>query len=349
MNIEYKMNINNLLRKNIQNLKPYSSARDEYTGDAMVFLDANENPFNEPYNRYPDPLQKELKQKISGLKNIATNQIFLGNGSDEPIDLLIRAFCEPGIDNIVTINPTYGMYQVAADTNNVEVVKVSLTSDFELEPEKILQAVNRNTKLIFLCTPNNPSGNSLDKDATLEIIKNFAGLVIIDEAYIDFAREKSFLPDLDKYPNLVILQTFSKAWGMAGIRLGMAFAAGEIIQVLNKIKYPYNLNILTQKKALELLENKEQVDTWIKMLIEERGKMAKYLAKLPFVTKIYPSDANFLLVEMTNARSIYNYLVENGIIVRDRSKIHLCDNSLRITIGTMDEDNVLLQALKEYI
>jgi len=349
LNIEYKMNINNLLRKNIQNLKPYSSARDEYTGDAMVFLDANENPFNEPYNRYPDPLQKELKQKISGLKNIATNQIFLGNGSDEPIDLLIRAFCEPGIDNIVTINPTYGMYQVAADTNNVEVVKVSLTSDFELEPEKILQAVNRNTKLIFLCTPNNPSGNSLDKDATLEIIKNFAGLVIIDEAYIDFAREKSFLPDLDKYPNLVILQTFSKAWGMAGIRLGMAFAAGEIIQVLNKIKYPYNLNILTQKKALELLENKEQVDTWIKMLIEERGKMAKYLAKLPFVTKIYPSDANFLLVEMTNARSIYNYLVENGIIVRDRSKIHLCDNSLRITIGTMDEDNVLLQALKEYI
>jgi histidinol-phosphate aminotransferase len=343
------MNINNLLRKNIQNLKPYSSARDEYTGDAMVFLDANENPFNEPYNRYPDPLQKELKQKISVLKNIAADQIFLGNGSDEPIDLLIRAFCEPGIDNIVTINPTYGMYQVAADTNNVEVIKVSLTSDFELEPVKLLQAVNRNTKLIFLCSPNNPSGNSLDADAMLEIIKNFEGLVIIDEAYIDFARGKSFLPELDKYPNLVILQTFSKAWGMAGIRLGMAFAASEIIQVLNKIKYPYNLNILTQQKALELLENKEQVDTWVKMLIEERGKMAKYLAKLPFVTKIYPSDANFLLVEMTNARSIYNYLVENGIIVRDRSKIHLCDNSLRITIGTMDEDNVLLQALKEYI
>jgi histidinol-phosphate aminotransferase len=343
------MNINNLLRKNIQNLKPYSSARDEYTGDAMVFLDANENPFNEPYNRYPDPLQKELKQKISALKNIAADQIFLGNGSDEPIDLLIRAFCEPGIDNIVTINPTYGMYQVAADTNNVEVIKVSLTSDFELEPVKILNAVNRNTKLIFLCSPNNPSGNSLDKDAMLEIIKNFAGLVIIDEAYIDFARGKSFLPELDKYPNLVILQTFSKAWGMAGIRLGMAFAANEIIQVLNKIKYPYNLNILTQQKALELLENKEQVDTWVKMLIEERGKMVKYLAKLPFVTKIYPSDANFLLVEMTDARGIYNYLVESGIIVRDRSKIHLCDNSLRITIGTMDEDNVLLQALKEYI
>jgi len=343
------MNLNNLLRKNIQNLKPYSSARDEYSGDAMVFLDANENPFNEPYNRYPDPLQKKLKQKISALKNIPANQIFLGNGSDEPIDLLIRAFCEPGTDNIVTINPTYGMYQVAADTNNIEVIKVSLTSDFELEPKQILQAVNEKTKLIFLCSPNNPSGNSLDKDAMVGIIQNFNGLVIVDEAYIDFAPGKSFLPELDKYPNLVILQTFSKAWGMAGIRLGMAFAASEIIQVLNKIKYPYNLNILTQKKALELLDNKEQVDTWIKMLIDEREKMRKYLTKFHFVIKIFPSDANFLLVEMTNARGIYNYLVENGIIVRDRSKIHLCNNSLRITIGTMEEDNILLQALKEYI
>lgn len=343
------MNINNLLRKNIQNLKPYSSARDEYTGDAMVFLDANENPFNEPYNRYPDPLQKELKLKISALKNVPAEQIFLGNGSDEPIDLLIRAFCEPGIDNIITINPTYGMYQVAADTNNVEVIKVSLTADFELQPKQILQAVNGNTKLIFLCSPNNPSGNCLNRESMLKIIQNFAGLVIVDEAYIDFAPGKSFLPELDKYPNLVILQTFSKAWGMAGIRLGMAFAASKIIQVLNKIKYPYNLNILTQQKALELLENKKQVDIWIKMLIDEREKMTKYLTKLPFVTKIYPSDANFLLVEMTNARNIYNYLVENGIIVRDRSKIHLCENSLRITIGTMDEDNVLLQALKEYI
>ena len=343
------MNINNLLRENIKNLKPYSSARDEYSGDAMVFLDANENPFNEPYNRYPDPLQKELKQKISVIKNIAADKIFLGNGSDEPIDLLIRAFCEPGIDNIVTINPTYGMYQVAADTNNVDVKKVSLTADFELEPGKVLHEINEKTKLIFLCSPNNPSGNSLNKDAMLEIIQNFEGIVIIDEAYIDFAPGKSLLPEIWKYPNLVILQTFSKAWGMAGIRLGMAFAAPEIIGILNKIKYPYNLNILTQKKALELLENKEQVDTWIKMLIEEREKMAKYLSKFHFVTKIYPSDANFLLVSMTDARGIYNYLADSGIIVRDRSKIHLCDNSLRITIGTMDEDNVLLQALREYI
>ena len=343
------MNINNLLRKNIQNLKPYSSARDEYSGDAMVFLDANENPFNEPYNRYPDPLQKELKQKISVLKNIPANQIFLGNGSDEPIDLLIRAFCEPSIDNIITINPTYGMYQVAADTNNIEVIKVSLTEDFELDSKLILKAVNPNTKLVFLCSPNNPSGNSLNKEAMLEIIQNFEGIVIVDEAYIDFAPGKSLLPEIEKYPNLVILQTFSKAWGMAGIRLGMAFATLEIIQVLNKIKYPYNINILTQQKAIELLDNKEQVDIWVKKLVEEREKMAKYLAKLHFVTKIYPSDANFLLVTMTDARGIYNYLVENGIIVRDRSKIHLCDNSLRITIGTMDEDIVLLQALKDYI
>lgn len=343
------MDINNQLRKNIQNLKPYSSARDEYSGDAMVFLDANENPFNEPYNRYPDPLQKELKQKISVLKNIPSNQIFLGNGSDEPIDLLVRAFCEPGIDNIVTINPTYGMYQVAADTNDIEVIKVSLTKEFELDSKQVLQTVNEKTKLIFLCSPNNPSGNSLNKKEMLEIIRKFEGLVIVDEAYIDFAPGKSLLPEINKYPNLVILQTFSKAWGMAGIRLGMAFATVEIIHILNKIKYPYNINILTQKKALELLDNKEQVDIWVKKLIEERDKMIKYLAKLHFVTKIYPSDANFLLVSMTDARAIYNYLVENGIIVRDRSKIHLCDNSLRITIGTMDEDIVLLQALKDYI
>ena len=343
------MDLEKLLRVNIKNLKPYSSARDEYSGEAMVFLDANENPFNEPYNRYPDPLQKELKQKISGLKNIPANQIFLGNGSDEPIDLLVRAFCEPGIDNIVTINPTYGMYQVAADTNNIEVIKVSLTADFELDSKQVLHAVSENTKLIFLCSPNNPSGNSLDKNEMLKIILNFEGIVVVDEAYIDFAPGKSLLPEIEKYPNLVILQTFSKAWGMAGIRLGMAFATLEIIQILNKIKYPYNINILTQKKALELLDNKDQVDIWVKKLIDEREKMTKYLAKFHFETRIYPSEANFLLVSMTDARGVYNYLVESGIIVRDRSKIHLCDNSLRITIGTMEEDNVLLQALKEYI
>lgn len=343
------MNINKLLRKNIQTLKPYSSARDEYTGEAMVFLDANENPFNEPYNRYPDPLQKELKNKISTLKNISAKNIFLGNGSDEPIDLLIRAFCEPGIDNIVTINPTYGMYQVAADISGVELHKVSLNDSFDLDAQKILDATNDNTKLIFLCSPNNPTGNSLNKKTIFEIVKSFTGIVIIDEAYIDFAPEKSILPELADYPNLVILQTFSKAWGMAGIRLGMAFASTEIIDILNKIKYPYNLNILTQQKALELLEQKETMENWVKLLIAERDKMAKLFNDFPFVIKVYPSDANFILVKMHDANGIYNYLVETGIIVRDRSKIHLCENSLRITIGTPEENETLINTLKELI
>lgn len=341
--------INKLLRKNIQTLKPYSSARDEYTGEALVYLDANENPFNEPYNRYPDPLQKKLKEKISTLKKNSTKNIFLGNGSDEPIDLLIRAFCEPGVDNIVTIDPTYGMYQVAADISGVELRKVSLNDDFDLDATRILNATNRSTKLIFLCSPNNPTGNSLNKNAVIEILKSFTGIVIIDEAYIDFAPEKSILPELENYPNLVILQTFSKAWGMAGIRLGMAFASTEIIEVLNKIKYPYNLNILTQQKALELLEQKETVENWIKLLIAERDKMAKLFSDFPFVVKVYPSDANFLLIKMHDAKGIYDYLADVGIIVRDRSKIHLCENSLRITIGTPQENETLINTLKELI
>lgn len=343
------MDINKLLRKNIQTLKPYSSARDEYTGEAMVFLDANENPFNQPYNRYPDPLQRVVKEKISVLKNIEAEQIFLGNGSDEPIDLLIRAFCEPGIDNIVTINPTYGMYQVAADISGIELRKVSLTAEYDLDTAAVLQVIDTNTKLIFLCSPNNPTGNSLDKGAMLELIQKFHGLIIIDEAYIDFAPGKSFIPELKNYPNLVILQTFSKAWGMAGIRLGMAFASLEIIRILNKIKYPYNINILTQQKALELLEKKETVNKWVKLLIAEREKMAQLFREFPFVVKVYPSDANFLLVKMYDAKGIYDYLVEKGIIVRDRSKVHLCENSLRITIGSSDENKLLLNALKELI
>lgn len=343
------MNINKLLRKNIQTLKPYSSARNEYTGEAMVFLDANENPFNEPYNRYPDPLQKKLKEKISVLKNIPTKNIFLGNGSDEPIDLLIRAFCEPGVDNIVTIDPTYGMYQVAADISGVELRKVSLNNNFDIDATKIIGATSNNTKLIFLCSPNNPTGNSLNKKEIFKIVKSFNGIVIIDEAYIDFAPEKSIQPKLKDYPNLVILQTFSKAWGMAGIRLGMAFSSTEIIEILNKIKYPYNLNILTQQKALELLEQKETVENWIKLIIAERHKMEKLLSEFPFVVKIYPSDANFLLVKMHDAKGVYNYLAETGIIVRDRSKVHLCENSLRITIGTPKENEILIIALKKLV
>ena len=343
------MELNKLLRKNIQTLKPYSSARDEYTGEAMVFLDANENPFNQPYNRYPDPLQRKVKEKISDLKNITAEQIFLGNGSDEPIDLLIRAFCEPGIDNIISINPTYGMYQVAAEISGIELRKVSLTAEYDLDTTALLLATDKNTKLIFLCSPNNPTGNSLDKTAMLELIEKFEGLVVVDEAYIDFAPGKSFLAEIKNYPNLVILQTFSKAWGMAGIRLGMAFASLEIIEILNKIKYPYNINVLTQQKALELLEIKETVNKWVKLLIAERVKMAQLFSVFPFVIKVYPSDANFLLVKMHDAKGIYDYLVEEGIIVRDRSKVHLCENSLRITIGSSEENETLLNALKELI
>ena len=343
------INLNKLLRKNIQTLKPYSSARDEYTGEAMVFLDANENPFNQLYNRYPDPLQNKLKEKVSDLKDISTKNIFLGNGSDEPIDLLIRAFCEPGIDNIITLNPTYGMYQVAADISGVKVKKVSLTIDFELDTNSILKTVDNNTKLIFLCSPNNPTGNSLDKNEMIKLIENFKGIVIIDEAYIDFALEKSLLPELLNYPNLVILQTFSKAWGMAGIRLGMAFASLEIIGVLNKIKYPYNLNILTQQKALELIQQKKKVTNWIKQIIIERKNMDELLNKFPFVIKTFPSDSNFILVKMHDAKGVYNYLVDEGIIVRDRTNIHLCENSLRITIGTQPENKTLINTLKKLI
>jgi histidinol-phosphate aminotransferase len=343
------MDLNKHLRKNIKNLNPYSSARDEYTGEAMVFLDANENPFNQPFNRYPDPLQKELKSQISKLKNIPAENIFLGNGSDEPIDLLIRAFCEPGIDNVVSMAPTYGMYKVAADISGIELRNVSLNKHYDLEPKKVLNIVDENTKLIFLCSPNNPTGNSLKKQSIIEIITNFRGLVVLDEAYIDFAPGKSLLPEINNYPNLVILQTFSKAWGMAGIRLGMAFASPEIIQVLNKIKYPYNLNVLTQQKALELLEQKEQVDNWIELLITERKKMAELLKKFPFVIRVFPSDANFLLVKMFDARGVYDYLVEEGIIVRDRSKVQLCENSLRITIGSPDENKTLIETLKNLI
>jgi len=344
-----KRELDKLQRKNIRSLTPYSSARDEYTGEAMVFLDANENPFNQPYNRYPDPLQKAVKEKISAFKNIDTEQIFLGNGSDEPIDLLIRAFCDPGIDNIISLNPTYGMYQVAADISGVELKKVSLTDEYELDSAAVLEAINTQTKLIFLCSPNNPTGNSLQKEAILKIVENFEGLVVIDEAYIDFAPGKTLIGEITNHPNLIVLQTFSKAWGMAGIRLGMAFASPEVIKILNKIKYPYNLNILTQQKALELIKEKDKVEKWIKLIIAERKKMAELFMEFPFVEKIYPSDANFLLIKMNDARGIYDFLVEKGIIVRDRSKVHLCDSSLRITIGSSEENKLLLTTLKELV
>jgi histidinol-phosphate aminotransferase len=343
------MDINKLLRKNIQNLQPYSSARDEFSGEAMIYLDANENPFNQPFNRYPDPQQRLLKKKVAAIKGVQKEQIFLGNGSDEAIDLIFRAFCEPGEDNIVTINPTYGMYQVAAGINNIEVKKVPLTGSFEPDASLILSEADDKTRIIFLCSPNNPTGNCFNKDEMLKIIKSFEGLVVLDEAYIDFAPGRSLLPDLNSYPNLVILQTFSKAWGMAGIRLGMAFASPDIISVLSKIKYPYNLNVLTQTKAMELLNDKKQLAKWVKVIIAERDKMAELLQQLPFVVKVYPSDANFLLVKMHDANGIHNYLMERGIIVRDRSKAHLCEGSLRITIGSTSENEILIKALKDLI
>ncbi len=343
------MDINNLLRKNILNLSPYSSARDEFSGEAMVFLDANENPFNQPFNRYPDPLQRLLKKKVANIKGVHTDQLFLGNGSDEPIDLLIRAFCEPGTDNIITIDPTYGMYQVAAGINNIQVKKVPLTEDFELDVKRILSAVDKNSKLLYLCSPNNPTGNILNGDDIKDIIKAFKGIVVLDEAYIDFAPGRSLLPELKSFQNLVILQTFSKAWGMAGLRLGMAFASPEIISVLTKIKYPYNLNILVQQKIMELLGNKGKVARWVRLIINERNKMVEMLKNFPFVIKVYPSDANFLLVKMHDARGIYSYLMERGIIVRDRTKVHMCEGSLRITIGSAHENEILIKALNELI
>jgi histidinol-phosphate aminotransferase len=337
-----------LLRPNILKLKPYSSARDEYSGAEGIFLDANENPFNAPYNRYPDPHQRKLKAIIGALKQCDPSSIFLGNGSDEAIDLVFRAFCRPGLDNVVSIDPTYGMYQVAAETNDIQVRKVLLTTDFELDTEALLKAVDQQTKIIWLCSPNNPTGNCFPEADIKKLLTSFEGIVVVDEAYIDFAPGKSMLSQLRKYPNLIVLQTFSKAWGMAGIRLGMAFALPDIIQILSRIKYPYNLNVLTQQKAIELIEkNEETTAEWIKILIEERLKMAENLRQLPFVHHVYPSDANFLLLKTQDARKIYNYLVAQKIVIRDRSTVSLCAGCLRITIGTPEENRELLNKLKD--
>lgn len=339
------MNLQQLVRKNVWNMKAYSSARDEFKGEASVFLDANENPLNDKYNRYPDPLQWKLKEKIAKIKNIEAEKIFLGNGSDEPIDLVIRIFCEPRIDNIVAIDPTYGMYQVCADVNDIEYRKVLLNEDFDIDAQKILEKTDDKTKLIFLCSPNNPTGNLLNKKEIDKILNTFAGIVIVDEAYIDFASETTWLNDLDKYPNLVILQTFSKAWGLAALRLGMAFASDEIIKLFNKVKYPYNVNILTQNFVNEELEKVELRKQWINILLNGREYLKNELAKLSFVEKIYPTDANFLLVKVGDANGIYKKLADKGVIVRNRSSVSLCAGCLRITVGTNDENKTLIETL----
>ncbi len=340
--------INKLIRKNIREMVPYSSARDEYKGEEAVFLDANENPFNNPLNRYPDPQQLKLKKKISEVKNVPVENIFLGNGSDEAIDLLIRAFCEPMHDNIVSIKPTYGMYKVCANVNNVEIREVLLDADYQPDASAMLSASDENSKILFLCSPNNPTSNSLNRDAVLQLVRSFNGLVVVDEAYIDFSKESSLSDRLGEFLNLVILQTFSKAWGMAGIRLGLAYAAREIIQVLNKIKYPYNINILTQKTAMECLSNTAGVEKWIRDILHERQYLVKELTRLPMVKKILPSDANFLMVKFDNPQEVFNYLICKKVIVRDRSKVALCEGFLRITVGSPEENRLLLNYLEQY-
>jgi len=339
--------LDKLVRKNVRNLKPYSSARDEFQGTASVYLDANENPNPSQYNRYPDPHQLKLKERISTIKKIPADQIFLGNGSDEPIDLLIRAFCEPGLDNVVIPQPTYGMYTVSAEINNVEIRSIPLTEDFDIDLSVLREAWNEHTKLIFLCSPNNPSGNLLDPEKIKAVLDLFHGIVVVDEAYIDFTNYPGFVPLLKTYPNLVVLQTLSKAWGLAAIRVGMCFASADIIAVLNKIKPPYNINILSQQVALEELHFDIRKNRWVAEIINEREKLNAGLTKIDSVQKVYPSDANFLLVKIENARHVYESLVKKGIIVRDRSNLILCDNCIRITIGTQQENQILLNELKQ--
>jgi histidinol-phosphate aminotransferase len=342
--------LDKLVRRNIKELKPYSSARSEFSGVAKIFLDANENSFGSPltkwYNRYPDPLQWELKKKISAIKKITPEQMLLGNGSDECIDLLIRAFCEPTLNNIIICPPTYGMYEVYARINDVKVKEVPLLANFQLDMEGIENAIDGATKIIFLCSPNNPTGNSIDRADVEIILNNFDGIVVVDEAYINYSRSRSLLSELNDYPNLVVMQTFSKAWGLAALRLGVNFASKEIITVLNKIKPPYNINQSTQEIAIAALDRLEEVNEMIKETVTEREVLEKELAGISFVKKIFPSDANFLLVRMDNATGVYESLKEKGIIVRNRSNVVLCDDCLRITVGTKEQNEELLNALR---
>jgi histidinol-phosphate aminotransferase len=344
--------LNKLVRENIKKLKPYSSARSEFSGKAKIFLDANENSFGSPltkwYNRYPDPLQWDLKKKISSIKNVAPENILLGNGSDECIDLLIRAFCEPKKDKILICPPTYGMYEVNAHINDVEVIEVPLLPNYQLNLEGIEAAIDEDVKIIFLCSPNNPTGNSLEREDIELVLNNFDGIVVLDEAYINYSRFRSFIAELKDYSNLVVMQTFSKAWGLAALRLGMVYASKDIIDVLNKIKPPYNINQATQELALKALDHLDEVNEMIKETVKERELLVKDLVQLPFVEKIFPSDANFVLVKMKDANAVYSFLKDNGIIVRNRSNVILCENSLRITVGTDNENKELVKTLKQF-
>ena len=338
-----------LVRKNIWELAPYSSARDEYSGkEARVFLDANENPYNTPYNRYPDPLQRELKSVLKKVKGVPENMIFLGNGSDEAIDIAYRVFCNPDVDNVVAIAPTYGMYKVCADINAVEYRTVLLDDHFQFSADKLLAACDANTKIIWLCSPNNPTGNSLNRDEMLKVVNQFQGIVIIDEAYIDFAQQLSMRQELPTHPNLIILQTMSKAWASAAIRLGMAFASSDIINIYNKVKYPYNVNQLTQAQALSALKDPFEVDKWVRILLDERSRLIQAVLELPFVEEVFPTDANFFLTRVKDAQRCYDYLVNQGVIVRNRTRVQLCHNCLRITVGSNSENNELISALRQF-
>lgn len=344
--------LDELIRPNIKKLVPYSSARDEFKGEASIYLDANENSLGSPltkwYNRYPDPMQWAIKEKLSKVKGVAPQHIFLGNGSDECIDVLIRAFCEPGIDNIVLVPPTYGMYEVSANINNVEIRKVPLTPDFQLDLEGLEAAIDDHTKMVFLCSPNNPTANSLNREDVEILLNNYFGIVVMDEAYINFSRQKSYVLELEDYPNLVVLQTLSKAWGLAALRVGMAFASTAIIDIMNKIKPPYNINQASQELVLKALDEVEQVNEMIRVLVKERTRLEEELPQIPVVLKVYPSDANFLLVKVTNAKEVYQYLLDKGIVVRDRSNVSLCEGCLRITVGTGTENDALINSLKQY-
>lgn len=344
--------LDKVLRQHLKDLVPYSSARDEFSGQAKIYLDANENAYGSTvsglYNRYPDPYQKLIKEKLATIKGVHPDQIFLGNGSDEAIDLIIRAFCEPKEDNIIILPPTYGMYKVAAGINNVGIVEVPLKTDFNIDENLVFERINDNTKLIFVCSPNNPTGNSLDEGPVMDLLSKFPGCVIVDEAYIDFSTQQSFVSYIDKYPNLIVMQTFSKAWGLAAMRLGMAFADVPIINVLNKIKPPYNISGLAQEKALEALENESLKSEMVKAILHQKEKLIDQLKGLALVKYIYPSDANFVLVKVDDPEGIYNYLIGEEVVVRDRSRVHLCEGCLRITVGTEDENLILIQKLRTW-
>jgi histidinol-phosphate aminotransferase len=346
------LDILKLIRPHLATVSPYSSARDEYEGDKGVFLDANENSLGsvheKTFNRYPDPHHLELKQKLSRLKHISLERIFIGNGSDEPIDLLIRMFCQPGIDNVIICPPTYGMYAVSAEINDVHIKEAQLKPNFQLDTELILQLTDSHTKILFLCSPNNPTGNLLHETDVEHILRAFPGIVVVDEAYIDFSKNESWISRLNHYDNLVVLQTFSKAWGLANLRIGMCFASSLIIYYLEKIKAPYNVNGYSQKVALQALENESLKNKYVQVLLDERERLKTDLAQFQFVTEIFPSDANFILVRVKEAKRLYDYLVNNGIVVRNRSSLPLCQNTLRITIGTLKENNILLAALKKF-